>query len=176
MWPALGLHGWALVLAVKKGQSLPMGWVWLGALLYKMGKVTQATTQNTTTTHSNHHELPPPYSPGALPSLSPWVKQAAPTNHGASAPLHHMQAKSRRACARCQWFACFGGQNERHQKIERGGSALALGDPCLINYTQQWDNSWRWRWMGSWGRPATGVERVGRCRIFALVVELIDKN
>ena len=42
---------------------------WLGALLYKMGKIStllRATTQNTTTTHNNQHEPPPPYPSAAL--------------------------------------------------------------------------------------------------------------
>jgi hypothetical protein len=41
----------------------------LGALLYKMGKIStllQATTQNTTTTHNNQHEPPPSYPSVAL--------------------------------------------------------------------------------------------------------------
>jgi hypothetical protein len=41
----------------------------LGALLYKMGKIStlsRATTQNTTTTHNNQHEPPPPYPSAAL--------------------------------------------------------------------------------------------------------------
>jgi hypothetical protein len=41
----------------------------LGALLYKMGKISTlslATTQNTTTTHNNQHEPPPPYPSAAL--------------------------------------------------------------------------------------------------------------
>jgi hypothetical protein len=41
----------------------------LGALLYKMGKIStlsRATTQNTTKTHNNQHEPPPPYPSAAL--------------------------------------------------------------------------------------------------------------
>jgi hypothetical protein len=44
-------------------------WHELGALLYKMGKIStllQATTQNTTTTHKNQHEPPLPYPSAAL--------------------------------------------------------------------------------------------------------------
>ena len=37
------------------------------------------------------------------------------------------------ACACYCWFARFGGQKERHQKIERGGSALALDGRCFIS-------------------------------------------
>ena len=36
-------------------------------------------------------------------------RAATPPNHGASAPLCHMQAASRWARARCCWFACLGG-------------------------------------------------------------------
>ncbi len=64
-------------------------------------------------------------------------RAVAPPNHGASAPRHHTQAASRRARARCRWFARLGGgRNESHQKIERGASALALGGrlfKCLSN-------------------------------------------
>jgi hypothetical protein len=54
-----------------------MGWVRLGAVLYKMDKfrVLYHKPQPNTTTHNNQHELPPPYPPAALPLLSPWVEQ-----------------------------------------------------------------------------------------------------
>ena len=54
-----------------------MGLVWLGAVLYKKGKVRvlYRKLQPNTTTHNNQHEPPPPYPPAALPSLSPWVEQ-----------------------------------------------------------------------------------------------------
>jgi hypothetical protein len=41
-------------------------------------------------------------------------RAVAPPNHGASAPRHHTQAASRRACACCRWSDCLGGRNERH--------------------------------------------------------------
>jgi hypothetical protein len=54
-----------------------MGLIWLGAVLYKMGKVSvlYRKPQPNTSTHNNQHELPPPYPPAALPSLSQWVEQ-----------------------------------------------------------------------------------------------------
>jgi hypothetical protein len=54
-----------------------MGLVWLGAVLFKIGKVRvlYRKPQPNTTTHNNQHELPSPYPPAALPSLSPWVEQ-----------------------------------------------------------------------------------------------------
>ena len=54
-----------------------MGWVSLGAVLYKMGKVRvlYRKPQPNTTTHNNQHEPQPPYPPAVLPSLSPWVEQ-----------------------------------------------------------------------------------------------------
>ena len=64
-----------------------MGLVWLSALLYKMGKVSRVLyrkPQPNTTTHNNQHELPLPYPPAALPSLSPWVEQ---WHHQIMAPL-----------------------------------------------------------------------------------------
>ncbi len=54
-----------------------MGLVWLGAVLYKMGKVRvlYRKPQPNTTTHNNQHEPPPPYPPAALLSLSHWIEQ-----------------------------------------------------------------------------------------------------
>ena len=114
-------------------------WVWSGWVLYstkrvKLGTLPQATTQDNT--HNNQHEPQPPYPPAALPSLSPWAEQSCPQI--VVLLLSHECAKvaSRQACARCRWFARLGGQNERHRKIERGGSALALGGrrfKCLNN-------------------------------------------
>jgi hypothetical protein len=65
------------------GQSLPMGLVWLSALLYKMGKVRvlYRKPQPSITTHNNQHEPQLPYPPAALPSLSPWSPVA--TNEAA---------------------------------------------------------------------------------------------
>ncbi len=115
-----------------------MGLVWLGAVLYKMGKV-RVLYRKLTTQH-NHTQQPTwaataLLSSGFALSLS-MGRAVAPPNHGASAPRSHTQAASRRACARCRWFARLGGRNERHPKIERGGSALALGGchfKCLNN-------------------------------------------
>ena len=60
--------------------------VWLGAVLYKKGKVRVLyhKPQPNPTTHNNHHEPPLPYPPAALPSLSPWVEQ---WHHQIMAPL-----------------------------------------------------------------------------------------
>jgi hypothetical protein len=95
-----------------------------------------STTQNTTTQYTtiNMSRSRPTLQRLAL-SLS-MGRAVAPPNHGASAPRHHTQAASRRACACCRWSDRLGGRNERHQKIERGGSALALGGhrfKCLNN-------------------------------------------
>jgi hypothetical protein len=95
-----------------------------------------STTQNTTTQHTtiNMSRSCPTLQRLAL-SLS-MGRAVAPPNHGASAPRHHTQAASRRACACCRWSDRLGGRNERHRKIERGGSALALGGrhfKCLNN-------------------------------------------
>jgi hypothetical protein len=151
-----------------------MGWMRLGAVLYKMGKVRIVLyhkPQPNTNTHNNQLEPTPSYRL----SLS-MGRAAAPLNHDASTPLHHTQAVSHRACACCHWFARLGGQNERHQKIESGRGALALDGRRFINYTQQSNKSWHRQWRGSWEGHATGAERVGGGRFFALVVKLIDKN
>jgi hypothetical protein len=51
------------------GESISMGGVLLGTLLYKLGKLRYPTaSQDTTntTTHNNQHEQVPPYKPAAL--------------------------------------------------------------------------------------------------------------
>jgi hypothetical protein len=151
----------------------------LGAVLYKMGKVRVVLyrkLQPNTTTHNNQHELPPPYPPAALSSLSPWVEQ---WHHQIMAPplpeaIHRPRAVG--LALTVVGLLAWGGRNERHQKIERGGSALALGGRRFINYTQQSNRSRHRRWRGSREGHPTRAECVGGRRIFALVVELIDKN
>ncbi len=63
-----------------------MGWVRLGAVLYKMAKfrVLYCKPQPNTITHNNQYAPPPPYPPAALLSLSPWVEQ---WHHQIMAPL-----------------------------------------------------------------------------------------
>jgi hypothetical protein len=50
-----------------------MGLVWLGAVLYTLGKLRYPTASQDT--KSNQHEKVLSYPPSALPSLSPWVEQ-----------------------------------------------------------------------------------------------------
>jgi hypothetical protein len=144
----------------------------LGTLLYNQHKQNWHKTHNT---QQPTRWAVPPYPKRLCPLLS-MGRAAAPPNHGAAAPQCRTQGASHRACARCRWFACLGGRNERHRKIERGGNALALGGCCFINYTQQSNKSWRRQWRGSWGGCATRAECGGGCHIVTLVVELIDKN
>jgi hypothetical protein len=115
-----------------------VGLVWLGALLYKKGKVRvlYRKPQPNTTTHNNQHEPQPPYPSAALPSLSPWAEQSCLQIVVPLLPRECAQVASHQACTCCRWFARLGGQNERHQKRERGGSALTLGGrrfKCLNN-------------------------------------------
>jgi len=56
----LGGSSFALVIALSGEKYHP----WLGALLYKMGKIRGGNT--TTATHKNQHEPLPPYPPAAL--------------------------------------------------------------------------------------------------------------
>ncbi len=91
---------------------------------------TQNTTHTDTTTNKMSHATLP--SSGFAPSL-PMGRAVAPPNHGAAAPQRHAQAASCRGCTRCRWFAHLGRRNRRHQIIERGGGALALGGRRFIN-------------------------------------------
>jgi hypothetical protein len=120
-----------------------MGLVWLGAVLYKMGeaRVLYCRPQPNTTTHNNQHEPQSPYPPAALPSLSPWAEQSCPQIILPLLSNKCAQVTSRQAPAHCRWFACLGGQNERHQKIEKGESDLALGGRCFkcLNNNQMGD-------------------------------------
>jgi hypothetical protein len=128
-----------------------------------MGKVRvlYRKPQPNTTTHNNQHEPQPPYPPVALPSLSPWAEQSCPQIVLPLLPHECAQVTSRQASARCCWFARMGGQNGRHQKIERGGSALALGGcrfKCLNNNQMGDGDDVR----GCVGEEARLAERVGR--------------
>jgi len=70
---------------LKLGEKYPHG---LGALLYKMGKIStlsQATTQNTTTTHNNQHEQARPTHQRLRSSLS-MAKSVMGLDLGATAP------------------------------------------------------------------------------------------
>ena len=90
---ALGLHGWALVFALKWGENQHG----LGALCYKMGKIQTlplpwATTQNTTTTTQPHNNqllvrCQVSCPPGPLPPL-----QQSTTSSGAMCLLFTLWA------------------------------------------------------------------------------------
>jgi hypothetical protein len=91
---------------------------------------TQNTTHTDTTANKMSHAILP--SSSFAPSLS-MGRAVAPPNHGAAAPQCHAQAASCQGCTCCHWFARLGRQNKRHQIIERGGGALALGGRRCIN-------------------------------------------
>jgi hypothetical protein len=155
-----------------------MGLVWLGAVLYKMGKVRvlYRKPQPNATTHNNQHEPQPPYPPAALPSLSPWAEQSCPQIILLLLPNECAQVARCQARARCRWFACLGRHNERHQKTERGGSALALGGhhfKCLNN-NQMGDND---NVRGCVGEEARLGRNVWGGRLSVVwVVKLIQKK
>ena len=86
-------------------------------LFWRQHKTQNTTHTDTTTNKMSRATLP---SSGFAPSLS-MGGAVAPPNHGAAAPQCHAQAATRWGCARCCWFARLGGQNKRHQIIERGG-------------------------------------------------------
>jgi len=101
----------------------------------KRVKLGYSTASHNPTQHTQH-EPHPPYPPAALPSLSPWAEESCPHIVVPLLPHECAQVASRQARARFRWFARLGGQNERHRKIERGGSVLALGGrrfKCLNN-------------------------------------------
>ncbi len=91
-------------------------------------------TENTTHTDITTNKMSRATLPSSGFALSYSMGRAvAPPNHGATALQLHAQAMSRRGCARCRWFARLGRRNKRHQIIERGGGALALGGRRFIN-------------------------------------------
>jgi hypothetical protein len=53
-------------LAFKWGENISMGEVLYSTKWVKYSTIPQATTQNTTTSHNNQHELLPPYPSAAL--------------------------------------------------------------------------------------------------------------
>jgi hypothetical protein len=104
-----------------------MGWVVLGAVLYKMGKVRvlYRKPQPNKTTQNNQHEPPPTYPPAASASLSPWVEQ---WHQQIMVPLLPDTIRRPRAVGLALavdgLLALGRGRNERHQTIERGGLPL----------------------------------------------------
>jgi hypothetical protein len=109
------------------GGKYQHGW---GALLYKLGKhatLPQATTQNTTTTHNNQHELPPPYPPVALPSIDMAISVMAP-DLGAATLYGSVACAGRPVHSRCGRLPCFRCQNRTHKKIERYAGLWPLMD------------------------------------------------
>jgi hypothetical protein len=70
------------------------------------------------TTHNNQNELPPPYPPPTLPSLSMRRLLAPPTNV-AAAPYGPTQGARGWVWRRDGWFACLGGKMKPHKKILR---------------------------------------------------------
>jgi hypothetical protein len=98
-------------------------------LFWRQHKTQNTTHTDTTTNKMSHATLP---SSGFASSLS-MGRAVVPPNHGFAAPQGHVQAVSCHGCTPCCWFACLGRQNKRHQIIERGGGALALGGRRFIN-------------------------------------------
>ncbi len=103
------------------------GWVLYSTKLVKLGYSTTIhnPTQPHTRTNMSHCGAALPSSSFAL-SLS-MGRAAAPPNHGTSTPRHHTQAESHRACARCCWFACLEGQNERWEASKNRERGVCLG-------------------------------------------------
>ncbi len=88
------------------------GWPDLGFSTSKSKTCPQHTKHNT---HNNQNELPPPYPPLAMPSLSMGRLLAPPTN-GTAAPYGPMQGTRGRVWRQDSWFACLGGKIKMHQK------------------------------------------------------------
>jgi hypothetical protein len=154
-----------------------MGLVWLGAVLYKMGKfrVLYRKPQPNTTAHNNQHEPPPPYPPVALPSLSPWVEQwhhkpwrlLSPTPYAGREPsglrslplvcslgggeMRGIKNRERGVCCGLRWLPFY----KLHPTIKQKSASAMEGESR---------------------RMRDRAERVGGRRIFALVVECIDEN
>jgi hypothetical protein len=120
------------------------------------------------TTHNNQNELPPPYPPAALPSLS-IGRAVAPPNLGAATPQGSTASAWWRVRDRHGWFPCLGHWNATHQKIRERDGVLALGgrrsdvkcnnqpkvgvggEGIIIEETQSRRNVWGGRRIIVWG-------------------------
>ncbi len=102
---------------------------WLGALLYKMGKIStlsRATTQNTTTTHNDQHEPPPPCPSAALAlSLHDNIRNGPKSWRRCSLWAHTRLAAS--VALSLLLVPSFGAPKRNPLKNRERGRVLALG-------------------------------------------------
>jgi hypothetical protein len=77
------------------------------------------TTQITTHILHNNQQIEPPPYPQRLCPLSPWVEQRAPKSWRRRSIMPYAGCKLLGLCSMLLVHQ-FGGQNERHQKIQRG--------------------------------------------------------
>ncbi len=96
---------------------------WLILFYYQYGSLTCSQPQHNTKHNTHLTQQPKKWAatlpPVVLPSIS-MGRAAGTPNLGATSSQCHTQVASHWACARCRWFINLGGQNERHQKIQRG--------------------------------------------------------
>jgi len=102
-------------------------WHGLGALLYKMGKISlsRATIQNTTTTHNNQNERPPPTLWWLCPSVS-MGRGDFPPNHRAAVPLRVCAGREPSVLNSPAPVHLFGMPEWHPLKMREVGSALTL--------------------------------------------------
>jgi hypothetical protein len=135
----------------------------------------QATTQNTTTTHYNQHEQPPPYSQAALPlSLHGLGKVAPKSLHCCSPTIVSRSRAVRLALAGIDSFV-WGAETAPILK-EREGQGPGLRWPPLDGSTQQpTKGPWHRRVRGGCDDPLGYNEGVGHF-IIVWGVQLSDQK
>ncbi len=87
-------------------------------------------------THNNQDEMPPPYSPVALPSPS-MGRPVAPPKHGAEATKVPKQGVRHQVCAQCSWLPCSGCCTETPWKSERQEESWPYGQNLIKTHNNQ---------------------------------------
>ncbi len=117
-------------LALKWGQSISMGEVLYSSKWVKYSALPWATTQNTTTTHSDQHEPPPPY-----PSVAFALSLRGNIHNGPKFWRRwSLWAHTRRAALGALlllFVPLFGAPKRNTSKIRKRDVTLALGG-CLL--------------------------------------------
>ncbi len=102
-------------------------------------RLAKSTVQHKTQqhkTHSNQHEMLPPYPPTALPSPSMGMP-VAPSTPGAEATKVPKQGIRRWVCTRCGWFPCSRCRTATPQKLERWEGSWPYGQNLIKTHTNQ---------------------------------------
>jgi hypothetical protein len=93
----------------------------------------KSTVQHKT---QQHHEMPLPYPPAALPSPS-MGRPVAPPTHGAEATKVPKQGVQRQVCTQSSWFPCSGCCRETPQKSESQRGSWPYGQKLMKTHNNQ---------------------------------------